>query len=100
MAQHKPTFSEILQKTSAQNSENLMAKARLANRLAKLLNGKNRRKAYNIKSQTLCGLIKSLPHNVNVIKDIKLTEFVVVELKTEQSGLHLPIENLQTLHTY
>lgn len=95
MKNNKPTFNEILNKTANQNSEKLMAKARTANSLAKLLNGKNRRKAYSIKSQMLCGLIRSLPSKVNICKDLRLEKFVVVELKTAQSGLHLPIENLR-----
>lgn len=96
MKNNKPTFNEILNKTANQNSEKLMAKARTANSLAKLLNEKNRRKAYKIKSQTLCGLIRNLPNKVNICKDLRLENFVVVELKTAQSGLHLPIENLRT----
>lgn len=95
MKNTKRTFSETLKTLAQENSEKLMTKAQTANRLAKLLKGKNRRKAYRIKSASLCGLIKSLPQKVNVCKDLKLNDFVVVELKTAQSGLHLPIEKLQ-----
>lgn len=97
MKRTKRTFSEILQQTAKANSEKLMTKARAANNLAKRFRGKNRRAAYAIKTDALCSLVKSLPHKINVRKDIKLTEFVVVELKTAQSGLHLPIEKLQQI---
>jgi len=71
-----------------------MAKARLANKLAKKSRGASRQTAYHVKSKALCSLIKKLPDYVRVSQDIRLTEFVVVELKTERSGLHLPSANL------
>jgi 5'-deoxynucleotidase YfbR-like HD superfamily hydrolase len=95
MKNAKPTFNEILKNTAKENAEKLMAKARLANNLAKRFKGKNRQNAYLVKADALCGLVKSLPNKVNVCKDIRLTEFVVIELKTAQSGLHLPIAKLQ-----
>lgn len=95
MKNTRPTFNEILNKTAKENAEMLMKKARLANRLAKRFQGKKRRQAYSIKADALCGLIKSLPNKITVRKDIRLTEFVVVELKTAQSGLHLPIAKFQ-----
>jgi protein-arginine kinase len=95
MKNTKRTFSETLKKPAQENSEKLMAKARLANNLAKRFKGKNRRNAYSIKADNLCALVKSLPNKISIRKDIKLTEFVVVELKNTQSGLHLPIEKLQ-----
>ena len=95
MKNTKRTFSETLRNLSQENSEKLMAKARQANNLAKHFKGKNRRIAYLVKDNFLCGLVKSLPNKINVSKDIRLTDLVVVELKTSQSGLHLPIEKLQ-----
>ena len=94
MKQEKPTFNRTLAKIEGQNAENLMLKARLANRLAKKSCGTNRKTAYNVKANALCSLIKKLPNYVRVSKDIKLTDFIVVELKTELSGLHLPAANL------
>jgi protein-arginine kinase len=91
----KRTFSNTLKNLAQENSEKLMAKARLANNLAKRFRGKNRRNAYSVKANALCGLIKYLPNKISIREDIKLTEFVVVELKNAQSGLHLPIEKLQ-----
>lgn len=97
MKNTKRTFSETLKTLAQENSEKLMAKARQANNLAKRFKGNNRRIAYSIKADSLCGLVKSLPNKINVSKDIKLTDFVVVELKTAQSGLHLPTEKLQRI---
>lgn len=71
-----------------------MSKARLANRLAKRSRGASRQTAYGIKSQALCSLIKKLSNHVIISKDSKLTDFVVVSLKIEQSGLHLPFTHL------
>ena len=90
----KPTFDKILERTEQKNSERLMAKARLANRIAKGTRGVNRRTACYVKSTALCSLVKRLSRCVRVFKDVKLTDFVVVELKSEQSGLHLPFARL------
>ena len=95
MKNTKRTFSDTLNFLAQENSEKLMAKARLANKLAKRSKGKNRQNAYLVKASALCGLVKSLPNKITISKDIRLTDFVVVELKNAQSGLHLPIEKLQ-----
>ena len=94
MANRKTAFSEILKQTVREHSETLMAKARLANSLAKRSRGKNRRTAYGVKANALSFLVKNMPETVRVAKDIKLTEFVIVELRREQYGLHLPISIL------
>ncbi len=94
MKLNKPTFSKILERTERKNSERLMARARLANKLAKKSHGASRKVAYHVKSKALCSLVKNLSGRVRVSKDIRLTDFVVVELKSEQSGLHLPYTNL------
>jgi hypothetical protein len=95
MRNAKPSFRQVLRKIADENSEKLMSKARTANRLAKLLNGKNRRLAYNIKSRTLCGLIRNLPGKVKVCKDLRLENFVIVKMKHRKSGLHLPVDYLK-----
>lgn len=95
MKNTKPTFNEILKQTGQTNSRKLMAKARLANRLAKMSRGRNRQNAYSVKAKALKFLVEKMPNNVSVRQDIKLTEFVIVELKNAQSGLHTPISNLQ-----
>lgn len=93
-AQHKLTFSQILANTEKDNSERLMSKARTANRLAKKSHGKQRQTAYAVKSNALGSLVKKMPDRVSIRKDIILTDFVVVELKNTNSGLHFPIINL------
>lgn len=94
MSQHKLTFNEILAKTEKDNSEKLMSKARLANRLAKRSRGQQRQAAYTVKSNALGSLVKKMPARVDVRLDIILTDFVVVELKNTNVGLHFPISNL------
>ena len=94
MKPNRITFSNIVERTERKNSERLMAKARLANRLAKKARGTSRQTAYGIKSQALCSLVKKLSNHVTVSKDVKLTDYVVVGLKRERSGLHLPSAKL------
>ena len=62
----------------------------MTNRLTKRTRGSNRKTAHNVKANALCSLVKTLPDYVSVSRNIKLTDFIVVELIMEQSGLHLP----------
>lgn len=94
MAQNKLTFNQILAKAEKDNSERLMKKARLANRLAKKSRGGQRQTAYAVKSGALGSLVHKMPARVDVRKDIILTDFVVVELKNTNVGLHFPIAGL------
>ena len=94
MAQHNPTFNQILAGVEKKNSERLMKKARTANYLAKRSRGNQRRTAYTVKSNALSSLVKKMPAHIDVRKDIILTDFVVVELKNTNVGLHFPIINL------
>jgi len=94
MAQHKLTFNQILNGVEKENSEKLMSKARLANSLAKRSRGVQRQTAYSVKSNALGSLIHKMPARIDVRKDIILTDFVVVELKNTNVGLHFPIINL------
>lgn len=89
MPQHKPTFNQILKGLEKSNSEKLMARARLANRIAKRSHGHRKQIAYSVKHKALCTLVEHLPEQIEIRKDIVLTDFVVVELKNTQSGLHL-----------
>ncbi|MGI8543459.1 MAG: hypothetical protein ACR2MD_08255 [Aridibacter sp.] len=95
MKNKKPTFSDILKQTARTNSETLMAKARTANRVAKRSRGRNRRKAYEVKAKILKFLVENMPNKIRVSEDFRLTEFVVISLEKESSGLHTPISNLQ-----
>lgn len=94
MAQHKLTFNQILVGAEKDNSEQLMRKARLANSLAKKSRGAQRRAAYAVKSGALGSLVKKMPARVDIRKDIILTDFVVIELKNTNVGLHFPISGL------
>ena len=94
MPQRKLTFNQILNGLEKSNSEKLMKRARQANRLAKRSRGHKRQLAYQVKSKALVSLVKSLPNQVEIRRDIILTDFVVVELKNTQSGLHLPAEKI------
>jgi hypothetical protein len=93
MTKRRLTFRQILARVEKDNSEKLMMKARAANKLAKRARGLQRRSAYAVKSGALGSLIKKMPSRVSIRKDIVLTDFVVVELKNTNEGLHFPISN-------
>jgi len=93
--QNKPTFNQILKQTERKNSETLMAKARLANRLAKQAKGENRKNAYAVKSNALLFLVNKMPRKVNISKDFRYDDHVLVTLRGKQFGLHLPKEQLR-----
>jgi hypothetical protein len=71
-----------------------MSKARLANFLAKRSRGVQKQTAYSVKSNALESLVHKMPARIDVRKDIILTDFVVIELKNTNVGLHFPIVNL------
>lgn len=93
-SQHRLTFNQILAGVEKINSERLMSKARIANKLAKKSHGVQRQTAYAVKSEALNSLVKKMPARIDVRKDIILTDFVVIELKNTTVGLHFPISNL------
>lgn len=94
MTQHKLTFNQILAGVEKENCEKLMKKARTANSLAKKSRGAQRKKAYTVKTSALGSLVRKMPERVDIRKDIILTDFVVVELKNTNVGLHFPVSNL------
>ena len=94
MRQNKTTFAEMVTGLEKKNSERLMKKARTANRLAKRSRGANRQTAYYVKARALANLVNKMPQRVDIRKDIILTDFVVVELKNTNSGLHTPVSSL------
>ena len=94
MKRQKLTFSQICERAEKDNSEKLMSKARLANRLAKRSRGNQRQTAYAVKSGALQSLVRKMPARIDIRKDIILTDFVVVELKNTNAGLHFPVINL------
>lgn len=94
MAQHRQTFNQILAGVEKDNSEKLMLRARTANNLARRSRGSQKQAAYTVKSKALGSLVKKMPARVCIRKDIILTDFVVVELKNTNVGLHFPIAGL------
>jgi len=90
MKKRKRTFGETIRGLESENSRKLMNKARRANRIAKSVRGSARRLAYSAKAAALSALVRKLPGCVEVRRDIVLTEFVVVELKNTNRGLHCP----------
>jgi ribosomal protein L25 (general stress protein Ctc) len=92
---NKQTFNQMLTSLETPNSKRLMRRARRANRIAKRVYGKNRRNAYRVKSRALCSLVNHLPEQTDIRKDIILTDFVVVELKGAETGLHVPVRHLE-----
>ena len=90
MKQQKLTFNQIVAATEKDNSEKLMSKARLAKRSR----GSQKQTAYAVKSGALSSLVHKMPARVDIRKDIILTDFVVVELKNTNVGLHFPIAAL------
>lgn len=94
MAKNKLTFSQIVAAAEKDNSEKLMKKARTANFLAKSVRGGQRQTAYGVKSDALSSLVHKMPARVQVRLDIILTDFVVIELKNTNVGLHFPIVKL------
>ena len=59
--------------------------------MAKKSRGAQRQAAYAVKSNALGSLVQKMPARVDVRKDIILTDFVVIELKNTNVGLHFPI---------
>jgi hypothetical protein len=94
MAQHKLTFNQILAGVEKDNSEKLMSRARTANNLAKRSRGSQKQAAYMVKSRALSSLVRKMPARIDIRKDIILTDFVVIELKNTNVGLHFPVINL------
>jgi hypothetical protein len=94
MNRQKQTFNQICALAEKRNSETLMKKARLANWLAKHSRGAQKQSAYAVKAGALSVLIHKMPARIEVRKDIILTDFVVVELKKTNQGLHFPVSQL------
>lgn len=95
MANYKRTFRQILEGIEKSNATKLMRRARRANRIAKATRGRSRRRAYEVKARALSSLVERIPERAAVRKDIVLADFVVVELKGAESGLHMPATLLE-----
>ena len=86
----RPNFQDILGDVATLNARRLMARARLANRLAKSLRGQNRWSAYTLKSRALFELVARFPERVRIVNDTRTPRFVVVKVPRDRFGLHAP----------
>lgn len=85
-------FAEIVGAVAERNAGALMARARLANRLAKSSERRARRLAYAVKVGALLALRDRFPERVAVDRDPMLPAFVVVKVAASRFGLHAPVE--------
>lgn len=97
MKPRKKTFNEILSNSREGNCELLMRKARTANRIAKQSLPRSKRNAYGVKHGALTTIISKMKGKVDVTKDFRNDELVVVTLRSERYGLHLPARELLRL---
>jgi hypothetical protein len=90
--QHKNarSFRQIVAAVEDQNADRLIARARTANRLAKMSGGTPRRTAYAIKARALTCLAERFPDRVCVVLDYDAPGFVLVTFTRNRSGLHAP----------
>ena len=86
------TFGAILNQVEAENCERMMQRARLANRVAKVVVGSPRLKAYRIKHKALTEMVSRFPDRGYVRPDPQLAEFVIVTSLVTPWGLHAPSE--------
>ena len=82
----RTTFNEMLAQVARQDAESLMTRARLANRLAKSLQGRARTRAYSVKHAALAALTESFPGSTRVTIDPVLPDFVLVRFDAEPTS--------------
>lgn len=87
---HKKSFNQLLQETAVQNRSFLMQKAKDANRLAKSVSGRNRRKSYQVKVTALKALATKFASDVRILADRKTPNMIVVSVEGAGFGLHAP----------
>jgi hypothetical protein len=90
--EHAATFKRILKQVETGNCERIMERARLANRLAKLVEGSSRHRAYAVKHRALKALALGFPRRVYVSRDRIRPHLLVVKCLTNAWGLHAPEE--------
>ncbi len=86
----RTTFGIILADVAATNSGRLMARATIANRLAKTLKGRARTRAYGVKHSALLRLSTRFAKDVTVRSDPQVPGFVIVTVQNACFGLHAP----------
>ncbi len=88
--QKRKVFRDILTKAAPGNAQLMMTRARTANKLAKMLKGKAREGAYNVKHKALVALTQSFPGQIDMCVDTKSPEFVIVRFASASFALHAP----------
>jgi hypothetical protein len=68
-----------------------MERARIANRLAKMVNGQARDQAYRVKTAALVTLSERFPERVNLSYDPETPAYLIVRVAETQFGLHAPV---------
>ena len=86
------TFRSILTQVESHNQQQLMARARLANRIAKVVGGKARESAYQVKTNALIALRLHFLNCVCITNDTRLPRFLVVNIIAARFTLHAPAE--------
>jgi len=86
------TFRGILGIVGGNNAQMLMERAEIANRLAKSLGGRPRRRAYAIKTKALIGLVESFPEQMIVLDDVRTPHYVLIKNAAGWFGLHGPAQ--------
>lgn len=84
------SFRNILSGVATQNADRLMGRARLANKLAKSLRGRSRKRAYAVKGQALLELTKRFPERIRIVHDFPSPRCVLVQAPRACFGLHAP----------
>lgn len=87
---YRRSFANILEQVASQNSARLIARARLANRLAKSGEGRSRAKAYQIKNQALKAFASRFPDRVFIERDPNQPWLFLVHFRSTQWALHMP----------
>ncbi len=88
------TFKGLLKQTAPANAGRLMHRARTANRIAKtVMNNKARTVAYRVKTDALVTLTKRFPEQVELRRDIRHPQMIVVAVAAARFGLHAPAQN-------
>ena len=94
--QNAVTFKGLLEQIAPANAGRLMQRARTANRLAKTVNGRARATAYRVKTDALVTLTKRFPDQVELRRDLRHPQMVIVRVAAAQFGLHAPAQNFAT----
>ena len=86
------TFREILSSVEDANLERIKDRVWRANQIAKVSTGVFRRRAYQIKVQSLAIMVHHFTKRVRLRYDPHLPKFVVVGIQNSTWGLHVPAD--------